>query len=496
MTTPLQPGQLRIHDRFEPELQPGTYDLLVGQTVTSASATLAAIATSTVKLEVVDPAAAALPATEVLAVYPPAGAEDAVDVMLPHVVLRTRTLPWAHAPVAGLGSPWLALLLFAKDAGEVEFVLDSAKREHARVACSRLQKLMPRRTELARLCHVRELPSDDPLAARDDDRFVAIVIGNRLPSAGQGDTKAAHIACLVDLRGADKASIWPDSPAAAGTHDLRVLHRWAFQVSSGGDFEAYFARLREPAKHGTGGVVALGQSTAGQPIANDDGELDLAAPRPDAPARTVRYAGPCVPLPRGLVDAPADDKDALLGVAEDGSEVVTYSAAFELGRLLALGNPRVLDALLRFRDEQFRRDVEVVIHTALPGVPKPPGPSCHDSWKDIFDDTDGWMPGTLDALWQHTADPTGILPLVGQLPGLGFDQLASLGSTRFARRLSDIGASASGSGPAAPTTITPDLHGVEISLPSVGPILHQRFAELAASVAHIDIDTAKKDFER
>lgn len=491
----LQPGQMRLHDRMDPQLRPGDHQLDAAQSVQSEARTLATVAPSTVKFTIVDPGAGPLPATEVLAVYPPAGAEDATDVMLPHIVLRSRSLPWANALPGTPDAPWLALLLFAD--GDATLAPDADKRVHARVSHARLRALMPRRSELARLCHVRELPTEDPLAARDDDRCVAIVMGNRLPRASGTATRAKHTACLVDLRPVAAAPIWPDSPVTAGEQLLPVLHQWSFEVSSGGDFEAYFRRLRTPEVSGTGGVVAFGSASDGQPIATDEGELDLAAPRQGDPGRTVRYGGPCTPVPLALIDAPADDPDLLHGVSLDGKhEIVTYAAAFELGRLLALANHRVLDALLEFRDHQFQKDVELVIDSPLPGVPAPDGPDIRANWRDLFNDTTDWMTGTSDTLWHRGADPTGIMRLVGQVPGLGFDQLAQLGSSRFTRRLTDLAAVSTGEATIAPTLSLPDLAGVDISLPGAGELLHDHFSELTTSIAHIDVDTAAKDFTR
>lgn len=486
MTTPLSSGQLGLHDRAQAKLQPGTYTLEVGQTVSDATTTLAAIATSTAQFEIVDPGAATLPATEVLAVYPPAGAQDATDVMLPHIVLRSRSLPWANAGVVASETPWVALLLFVK--GEAEFSKGDDGREQVKLVRDLLRNLMPQRSEVARLCHVRELPTDDPVAAKDDDRFVAIVVGNRLPRAGTTNT-----ACLVDLRGCADANIWPGSPLSAGVHALPVLHRWDFEVSSGGDFEAYFKRLRERTD-GAGGVVAFGSASDGEAITNDSGAVELVDARPAATTPTLRYAGPCVPLPLGLVDAPADDPAELFSVTDDGQHVVTYSAAFELGRLLALANPRVLDALLVFRDAQFRKDVEVVLHTPIPGFPKPPGPDFRESWRDLFNNTQDWMGGTIDTLWQRSADPTGIMPLVGQIPGLGLDQLGTSLSTSFMRRLQEVGVNADLGGTIEPTVLAPDLGGVDIFHPDAGTILADRFAELTASIASTGIDLDNKEF--
>jgi hypothetical protein len=482
---PLPPGQLATIDAAVPPLHPGVYpDLTIAQQVTGADAILASVTGSAVTLTVVDPGVAPLPADEILAVYPPAGAEDAADVMLPHVALRARSLPWANPPLAG-ATTWLALLLLRK--GEATF--DDLPDGRRTVTCTQgqLATLLPTKHELGLLCHVRELPSDDPLAARDDDRFVALVVGNRLPAAS-----SEHDACLVDLRGLDAAPIWPGSPVSDATKVLPLLHRWSFKTGSGGDFEAHFARLRcpDPPDNPTGGVLAFGQRVDGEDLADDDGALLLAAPLPDEPERRVRYAGPLVPLARALEHDPSESADAALGLADDGTEVVGLAAAVELGRLLATANPRVLAGLVSFRDHQLREDIDTILATeALPRPDVLGMPGFVSDWRDIFDDVDPWFDGVRDDLWDRTGDPTGILGLVGKIPGLDTTRLER------PRRL--------------PARAAPDDHVRPARRPRAGghrragpradrhqprrlrprrPSSHNQFGALRASVATIGID--------
>jgi hypothetical protein len=478
---PLPPGQLATADAAVPPLHPGVYpDLTIAQQVTSTDAILASVTASTVTLTVVDPGVAPLPADEILAVYPPAGAEDAADVMLPHVALRARSLPWANPPLPG-ATTWLALLLLRK--GEATFNADGPPT----VTCTQgqLTTLLPTKQELGLLCHVRELPSDDPLAARDDDRFVAIVVGNRLPVAN-----LEHDACLVDLRGLGAAPIWPGNPVNNPTKQaLPLLHRWSFKTGSGGDFEAHFARLRcpEPPDNPTGGVLAFGQSVDGEALADDDGALLLAAPLPDEPDRRVRYAGPLVPLARVLEQDPSDSADAALGLDPgDGSEVVGLAAAFELGRLLAIANPRVLAGLVGFRDHQLRKDIETILETEA--LPRPGMPGFVSDWRDIFDDPDPWFDGVRDDLWKRSGDPTGILGLVGKVPGLDTTRLDDLGGFQLERRLATMPGPLAAPGPAVTAAPAPALIGLDLAAPDLATILDNQFGALRASVAAIGLD--------
>lgn len=469
--TALLPGQLKTFDAFSP-IQPGTYSgpagLEIAQEVTDKDGVLVRIATSTVALEVVAPAVP-LPPDAVIAVYPPAGAEDATDVMLPHVVLKERALPWAHAPTTVQGASvhaWLAVALFHPDDGA-----DFGVAGQVTCARARLDTILPRPGEVDLLCHVRELPADDPLAARDDDRLVALVVGPRLPKP-----KAECTAVLVDVR--------PYLTGSATPVTLPILHRWDFKTGAGGDFQAYFARLREPSSTDpTGGVRAFGQSIDGDPLDDGDGAFDLAAPRPDEPTRRVRYAGPLAPFARDRIAPPAVDADADLGLAPDGVEVVGHAVAFELGRLLALASQPVLDALLGFRESQFMKDLEPVLETPVCDIPGVPIPFKGDP-RDVFRDTTAWFGDVRDDLWKRTADPTGILDLVGRIPGLDATRLAKLGGLQIERRLATMTQSTdfADPGPIVPAGM-PTLGGIVLTDPGLGDILTQVFADLPAAIA-------------
>jgi hypothetical protein len=476
---PLAPGQLRTFDAFVAQLQPNTYanELEISQEVRDAAGVLASVALSKVSLQILDPAAGPLPADEILAVYPARGAEDATEVMLPHIVLKARALPWACQPISP-ASTWLGLLLFA---GEAVSFDDKA----GKMTCpmGQLKAILPRKAELDLLCHVRELPADDPLAARDDDRHVAIVAGNRLPPRN-----AACEACLVDLRDLPAAA-WPEGPAAGNTPvTLKVLHRWSFRTASGGDFEAYWGRLRSPGPNNpTGGVRAFGQATSGAALDDDDGGFMLAAPLPDEPERRVRYHGPLCPFPRDLFLEPADSADSALGLGVDSIEVVGHAAAFELGRMLALSTPRVLDALMTFRDNQFRKDLEVPLYQD-----DPPGPGLLDrirgSIRDVIINPANPWSAVQDDLWSRTADPTGILNLVDRVPGLSSANLGQLGGLQLDQRLRTLQTPGNfaPTGPGLPAGI-PDLAGVDLGDAVLGDILHSQFADLPAAVAAVGL---------
>lgn len=165
-----------------------------------------------------------LPPDQVLSTFPPAGSEGAYGSRLPQVVIRRRTLPWERLVQSGVprSTPWLALVLIAE--GEAELKLNqpvadcvtpgrtlAGKADVELGNCllirqSVVDRVFPTRLDVPLLAHAREVDiHDTELMMGDDDGFLAVVIGNRLPLPGVGpDGKPVpvkYLACLVNLEG-------------------------------------------------------------------------------------------------------------------------------------------------------------------------------------------------------------------------------------------------------------------------------------------------------
>lgn len=208
-----------VHDRVEPPLTAGDYDVTVSQAV-SGDPDLGRVPDDVRHLRVTGPRYR-LPATEILSTFPPANGDGPFSTRLAQVALKRRTLPWERAD--GATRPWLALVLLSD--GEGTF-LPSVPVEQAVTAGVRLQganpdgatcaavevtarvvrQVFPSRQDLPFICHVRQVPLDDTeLAQGDDDGWVAVVLGTRLPRPGM-----RYRACLVSLEG--QWSELPDDP--------------------------------------------------------------------------------------------------------------------------------------------------------------------------------------------------------------------------------------------------------------------------------------------
>jgi hypothetical protein len=495
MTTPvtLQDGECLLFDSIVPPLSPGDYRVgaaLSAQSLGPATAdgsprdVTAAIDVDADTSQGAAPGAVGatisvegprltLGPGDIAALYPPANATDAADDMLVSVVLRRRTLPWERpvAPGVARTTPWMALLLFEKSEARIEQrqpfsrigrsvpgIADNELCDQLVVQADKLLPLLPKANELALLCHARQLNRTESAAIKDDDGFVAIVLGNRVPKA-QKD----YLACLVSLEGAYGRLLAPGANVpASGEIRLVSLVSWSFHTGKQGDFEAYFHRL---GKAGGSRMLGAGARAVDPRITDEVGLSALPAPTVDAPARTVLYSGPGVRVPfapsKHFVRSAAQARMQLPG----RGELVSYAAAFELGRLLALASPAALRGLLDLRANQYTRDLDTTTKTPIwPGDPR--------DWQKII------FGGVIDQPWfedlgRFGGDPTGVAHLGSVIPGLtellGEPGLEELRASLVAGERMDAAAGVAGPG----VTMSPLIVGaaeLEARFPSLASL--------------------------
>ena len=152
------------------------------------------------------------------------------------------------------------------------------------------------------------------------------------------------------------------------TYRFPVLAHWSFTATDGGSFETYMQGL-DVGLLGTAGPVSpappagtppQAEPTRPQAELTDTGHVGL--PHVTRRGDTTRawYRGPFTPRPAGVdpqhpeVRLPlAHTSDQVRRVTPDGREDLSIAAAFEIGRLLALSQPAIVAAQLRWRTEQF-----------------------------------------------------------------------------------------------------------------------------------------------
>lgn len=234
------PGTFRLYAFANPPLTAGAYTL-TGE-VTGMPGTVEPLQAA---LDVTAPRFA-LPPDQVLSTFPPASARGAFTSRLPQVVIRRRTLPWERSEFTATGvplstltpeqrrtttpRPWLALVLIAEGEGSLvpdvpvadctsanvtlanPTDIDVPKSSCLEVPESVVAKVFPALEDLSSLVHVREVDlADTELALGDDDGWMAVVLGNRLPQAN-----IHYTACLVNLEG--QYAELPVNPPVAPTY--------------------------------------------------------------------------------------------------------------------------------------------------------------------------------------------------------------------------------------------------------------------------------------
>lgn len=157
-----------------------------------------------------------------------------------------------------------------------------------------------------------------------------------------------------------------------------VLVSWSFTCTDAGDFQFLAENVNsrllghvatEPESPDgeplPAGAVAPGLpteplATRPLPLVTATGHVATAHRTRAGEGRTAWFRGPLVPDPVARATARPDGRyplahhaDQLRRVVADGQEDLTYAAAFEIGRLLALSRPSVIAALNRWRGQRF-----------------------------------------------------------------------------------------------------------------------------------------------
>ncbi|MBI1298839.1 hypothetical protein GC175_28230 [bacterium] len=363
--TPALATQIEFIDFHQPALVVGEYQVTARQTIGSTApddTRIPAITFSTNRRLVVSGERFTLQPAGVMAVFPPDSSLGDYDNVLPHVVLTRSTLPWERRPDpdSTTPAPWLYLLLLTEVDMEgrsitpqtvpLDDLLASSANgvywpglqlETGQTAADRvnvidvpqslLGQILPTPAELPYLAHVRQGVDE---AGNLVDEEMALLIGNRLPARGQVNT--VHLVSIegrynnngFDFQGAGPADLIR----------LVTLKSWRFTVvDEQQTFKTLLLNLnrdhptlRLPHNDNSQAETYLRMGFTPLPHAIRQGE------------RTVSwYHGP---LATGAnpttLSLPVQTADELTYYDRDtGLFDVSYAAAWEIGRLLALQSP-------------------------------------------------------------------------------------------------------------------------------------------------------------
>ena len=271
---------------------------------------------------------------EIVAVYPPQGAKGHFDRVIPHLALRNSMLPWMWS-LDGMKSspPWLALILFQD--GEAHLLRDPSVGENSNgakvleVDAGRLSKLVPESGELHRLAHVRRRPDDE----------IAVLLCNRLPKEN-----ALNTVVLVSLRDFVRGTsgslpclkswqFFCDKQSVGFSDVMGSLDRSALlrTVSCEQQSEAWLKELAK--RHGQGYSAVRHLTHQGE----DRVSWYRGALLPHTPPK-VREIAPVAAASKLTVPDEVTRLDDM-----------SYAAAWELGRLLALQDIQFTQDILEWR---------------------------------------------------------------------------------------------------------------------------------------------------
>lgn len=387
---------MKLYDNYKAPIPAGLYRFVLQQTV-KVEGEAERHYYRDQSLEVIAPRYSIEP-DEVHAFFPPAGGVADYQNVLPHLILRSRNLPWERALDGGKGEPWLALLVLSEQdmlAGRVEtktgtladlqhqgindldtdfskleywtrmevgqtYVLPKfTRKEDANTPVRLLDldlalflQLCPRREDLPLLAHIRHVDTANkvPLEMVANGEF-SVLVANRFPAMGPN---TIHLISLEGLENVIGKSNRPGKRIR-----LITLANWTFVCDSSGrdTFSGLMRRLRQNSS--VIGVKLPAPTThtqVNEALARGYVPVDY---KPlDSTTTMAWYRGPLSPLMRRRNTKTflrADE--ALIFDDQTGVMDVSYAAAWELGRLFGLSSPAFAKGL-RFFVESYQNAVE------------------------------------------------------------------------------------------------------------------------------------------
>jgi len=381
-------GRFSLHSNVLPRAKAGRYLVRVDQDYQqvphSASSQLDA------QLEIVAPRWTLSP-DQVVSTFPPNQSAGAFSTRLPQIVLRRRSLPWERrVKDQSEQTPYLALVVIADGEGQLKTGLpiaqcitpnvtligtfnDATVGDALTVTWETIRRVFPTIDDARLLAHIRQVDlTDTELALGDDDGWLAVVIANRLPQPG-----TRYTAYLINYEGQGnrlcppfmpaEGNPFPPPPPAPGEPALSaqltfpVLAHWSFTCTGSGDFQSLVQDLDVGLIGTLPGPGAFSGRKPPPPPGRptevlETGHVGLDHRTRDGEPDRVWYRGPLTPYPGTRDQLDSDGKLPLLHtsdqarrIGEDGRTDLTLAAGFEIGRLLALGEPSVVAELLLWR---------------------------------------------------------------------------------------------------------------------------------------------------
>ena len=413
-------GSIRYFDSIRPPLKQGEYEIQLSQDFReygegNASDKEIMSDQSAKQYFTVEGSQWSIDPLTIHARYPPKNQQGVLlDHTLPKIVFQNKSLPWERSiseTITNPHTPWLGLLLFNEDEfdegcqileEQESFKISPngvetetpVKIRVLSVNQTLVQSIAPTLADLPYLAHALQVNTKDKeLCGSDEDGIFSVVLGNRVPT--ESDTMY-HV-CLVSMENQHSTLPTPQmflninpvknkpnvkhNPSAS--NNFVLLDYWSFRTGKGGDFESrmkalQFRRSLEDSER----VGSLGDMIA-HASENDNGvryepallgsDMDpdvtinsfvqTEITEHDGLSRPCLYRSPAVAVPVEHEPKlePYRNSDDAKGLESDlDMDVIHHSAAFELGRLLALSDPKFIQTLGRWRHERLHRKSQLI----------------------------------------------------------------------------------------------------------------------------------------
>lgn len=302
----------------------------------------------------------------IYSVYPASGSSGPYHKTLPHIVFTRKTLPWEREIVAGDSTkPWLALLLLTEEEIKqnsvslkdipikeinsksipdlltptitiADWESEAGMAKVLEMPVSLFQKVAPKLSDLSYLAHTRQVDTGNKENNDLNPKgWFSVIVGNRRPKEAEN-----NYVFLVSMEG---QSAGYDSTNRGKKLLLGVLKQWSF-LSQGHTFSEICEELGKNVKPFS---MEMESTNLAIQKAFKYGYSPLNHQLREGKKTISWYRGPLVP-----VDIPNPEKyqyesadQALRFDRETAMFDISYSSAWQLGRLLALQSPSFFTAL-------------------------------------------------------------------------------------------------------------------------------------------------------
>lgn len=464
----MEKGQINFIESCPPPLKSGSYTITMTQEIENSGLQVASYQYS--NTFIVTGERFSIDSTEVYSVYPPANSTGDFSNTLPHIVLNRRSLPWERELFKeNPNIPWICLLVLDQEDNavshsltvkeflepgkgflypeKVELFPDTGEKKDdscmvVEIPGALFQKVIPSQADLIYLAHVRKVNTENKATGGgNSDGWFSCVIGNRFPAAG---VNRVH---LVSLEGFQN---YLPQGGKTFDHNLRVrlvsLAKWSFSCDIASfDFMSLITKLNQSPKTHDATLrihkANTGNSTVDKAL--QMGYVPMNHTTKTGDKIVSWYRGPFIPfrMPQEPIPTLHCADEALRYDPDTGLFDVSYAAAWQLGRLLALQNPSFAVSLYKWRLENHRSALNQyknnVILQKCERAFKKAKIDLADSKKRIIEGTEqNLLVKLMLDFWEQylvekiiptdrstpilggLADPTGLREMVGKLPGL------------------------------------------------------------------------------